>query len=76
MPDSTQVRPGSWFTFRLKIHRTQTALQKPNRNRVQTYFMHYIFWILMPDKNQVSLGTTFIFILKIHKMQTVLQKTR
>ena len=67
MPDRMQVRPGSRFNVILKIHKTQTALQKTKQNPSRKIFLHSNFWILMPDRNQVNPGNRFSFILKIIK---------
>ena len=37
MPDRIQVGPGSIFTFSLKIHKAQNALEKPDKIRRETY---------------------------------------
>ena len=72
MPDRKQVRPGSWFTFILKIHKTKAALQKSKLDPGGNIFLHLIFWILMPDSNLVRPGSWFTFSLKINKTPTAL----
>ena len=44
MPDSNLVRPGSWFTFSLKINDTQTALQETKQEPGRNIFIFYIIW--------------------------------
>ena len=60
MPDRNQVRPGGRFTFSLKIHKTQTALQKTKKDSSGKIFLHSNLWILIPDINLVNRVDDFI----------------
>ena len=57
MLDRNLVRAGNRFTLAQKFKRRKLPYRKADRIRVETYFMHYIFWILMPDSNLVRPGS-------------------